>query len=89
VPSSKKDRGSVAACVGACAGLVNDVVEDPMTGIVVPIDKFGLEKGSALDRVAGDMPLLIESIEVAGETPSETCDRRFRGCFSLSIFRYP
>jgi hypothetical protein len=75
-PSSKNDRGNVAACGGPSEGLVKEVVEDPMTGIVLPMERFGFEKGSR-DRV-GDIPLLIESIDVAGDTPSERCDRRFR-----------
>jgi hypothetical protein len=79
-PSSKNEWGIVAVCVRPSGGFVNEVVEGPMTGIEVTpvIDKFGLEKGSACDRVVGDMPL-IESIDVAGDTPSETKDRRFRG----------
>lgn len=78
-PSSKKDRGKVAACGGLSEGFVNEVVEGPMMGMAVTIDRFGLMKGSAgRDRVTGDAPL-IESIEVAGEIPSETKDRRFRG----------
>jgi hypothetical protein len=78
-PSSKNDRGKVAACVGASAGFVNEVVEEPIAGIEVTIERFGFEKGSARDREVGDIPLLIESIEVAGDTPSETNDRLFRG----------
>ena len=76
-PSSKKDRGRVAACGGPSAGFVKEVVDGPMTGIEVTMDRFGFAKGSARDRVVGDMPL-IESIDVAGDTPSETRDRLFR-----------
>jgi hypothetical protein len=54
-----------------------------MIGIEVTMDKFGLEKGSARDRVMGDIPF-IESIEVAGDTPSDTNDRRFRGWIQFS-----
>jgi hypothetical protein len=78
-PSSKNERGKVAASVGASEGLVNEVVEDPITGIEVTIERLGFENGSARDLVVGDIPLLIESIEVAGDTPSETNDRRFLG----------
>ena len=82
-PSSKKDRSRVAACGGPSAGLVKEVVEGPMIGMEVTIDKFGFEKGSFRDRVTGDMPL-IESIDVAGDTPSETNDRRFRALSTKS-----
>jgi hypothetical protein len=82
-PSSKNDRGSVAACGGPSEGVVKEVVDGPMIGIEVTMDKFGLEKGSARDRVMGDIPF-IESIEVAGDTPSDTNDRRFRGWIQFS-----
>ena len=78
-PSSKKDRGNVAACGGPSEGFVKEVVEGPMIGMELTMDRFGLEKGSARERVIGDIPL-IESIDVAGDTPSDTSDRRFRGC---------
>lgn len=68
-PSSKNDRGKVAACGGPSAGVVNEVVEGPMIGIAVK-DTFGVLNVSARERVPGDVPL-IESIEVAGETPSD------------------
>ncbi len=77
-PSSKNDRGRVAACGGPSEGFVNDVVEGPIIGIEVAMDKFGFAKGSTRDRVTGDIPLM-ESIDVAGETPSEV-DRRCGGC---------
>ncbi len=77
-PSSKKDRGKVAACGGPRAGFVKEVADGPIIGIVGTMDKLGLEKGSPLDLVMGDRSF-IESIDVAGETPSETCDLRFRG----------
>lgn len=77
-PSSKKDRGNVAACGGPREGFVKEVVEGPMIGMEVTMDKLGLVNGSARDRCGGDAPL-IESIEVAGDTPSETNERRFRG----------
>jgi len=77
-PSSKKDRGNVAACGGPSEVLVNEVVEGPMIGMEVTIDRFAA-KGSARERLMGDIPLM-ESIDVAGDTPSETSDRRFRGC---------
>jgi hypothetical protein len=77
-PSSKKDRGSEAACGGPSAVLVKEVVEGPMIGMEVTMDRF-VEKGSVRERVMGDIPLM-ESIDVAGDTPSETSDRRFRGC---------
>jgi len=48
---------------------VKEVVDGPMIGIEVTMDKFGFEKGSPRDRAMGDIPL-IESIDVAGETPS-------------------
>lgn len=51
-----------------------------MTGIEVTIERFGFAKGSVRDRVRGDMPL-IESKDVAGDTPSETRDRLFR-CYT-------
>jgi hypothetical protein len=82
VPSSKNDRGSVAACGGPRGGFVKEVVEGPMIGIEVTMDKVGFVNGSARDRVMGDVPL-IESIDVAGEMPSETSDLRFRGCREL------
>jgi hypothetical protein len=79
-PSSKKDRGKVAACGGLSEGVVKEVVDGPMMGMAVTMDKFGLMKGSAgRDRVTGEAPF-IESIDVAGEIPSETRDRLFRGC---------
>lgn len=81
-PSSKNERGSVAAYGGPSDGLVKEVVEGPITGI----DKLGLENGSTRERVIGDIPPpLIESIDVAGDTPSEVCDRRFRGFHIVSI----
>lgn len=49
-----------------------------MIGIEVAMDKFGFANGSPRDRVIGDSPLM-ESIDVAGETPSEV-DRRCGGC---------
>lgn len=58
--------------------LVKEVVEGPMIGIEVTMDRF-VEKGSVRERLMGDIPLM-ESIDVAGDTPSETSDRRFRGC---------
>jgi len=73
----------VAACGGPSEGVVKEVVDGPMIGIEVTMDKFGLEKGSARDRVMGDIPF-IESIEVAGDTPSDTSDRRFRGWIQFS-----
>lgn len=79
VPSSKKDRGNVAACGGPNVGFVKEVADGPIIVIAGTIDKVGLENWSALDRATGDRPF-IESIEVAGDTPSETSDRRFRGC---------
>ena len=78
-PSSKNDRGRVAACVGAIAEFVNEVVEEPMAGIEVTVERFGFENGSVRDREIGDIPLVMESIEVAGDTPSEINDRLFRG----------
>ena len=83
IPSSKKDRGRVAACGGPTEGFVKEVVDGPIIDIAGTIDKEGLINGSALDRAMGDMPL-IESIEVAGETPSEASDRRFRGYSQIS-----
>ena len=77
-PSSKKDRGRFGPVAVPCAGLLNEVVEVPMAGMDVPIDIFGFVKGSARERDTGDMPLLSESIEVAGDTPSDSSDRRFR-----------
>jgi hypothetical protein len=53
---------------------VKDVVEGPMIGMEVTVDKFG----SARDRRCGE-DSLIESIEVAGDMPSEAKERRFRG----------
>ncbi len=79
VPSSKKDRGTLAACGGPRAGVVKDVVEGPITGMDVTIDRFGFEKVSVRVRFIGDRPF-NESIEVAGDTPSEIYERRFRGC---------
>jgi len=58
---------------------VNEVVEDPITGSDVTIERLELEKGSARDLVVGDIPLLMESIEVAGDTPSDTSERRVLG----------
>ena len=78
-PSSKKDRGNVAACGGPSEGFVKEVVEGPTIGIEVTIDKFGFANGSLRDRVTGDMPF-IESMDVAGEIPSETKDLLLRGC---------
>ena len=57
---------------------MNEVVDDPMTGIVAVMERLGLENGSARDLVAGDKLLLIESIDVAGEIPSDP-ERLFRG----------
>lgn len=65
---------------------MKEVVEGPMIGIEVTMDKFGFVNGSARDRVTGDMPF-IESIEVAGDTPSDTKDRRFRGYNPVSTWR--
>ena len=79
-PSSKKDRGNVAACGGPSVGFVKEVVEGPMIGMELTLDRLGLEKGSARECVIGDIPPLMESIDVAGDTPSDTSDRRFRGC---------
>lgn len=79
-PSSKNDRGKDAACVGLSVGLVNEVVEDPLTGIEVTIERFELDNGSPREREVGDIPpLLMESMDVAGDTPSVTNDRRLRG----------
>jgi len=64
-----------------CAGLLNEVVDVPMAGIDDPIDIFAFEKGSARERDTGEMPLFRESIEVAGDTPSDSSDLRFRCCF--------
>lgn len=79
-PSSKKDLGSVAAYAGPPGGFVKEVFEVPMIGIDVMllIDRLAFENGSFRDRVIGDMPLM-ESMDVAGDTPSEMCDRRFFG----------
>lgn len=63
---------------------MNEVVEGPRIGMAVTMDRFGFRNGSARDRVIGDMPL-IESIDVAGEMPSEMCERRFRGYEEISI----
>lgn len=60
-------------------GFVNEVVEGPTTGMEDVIERFELVKTSPLDRTLGDIPLLIESIEVAGDTPSEINDRFLRG----------
>ena len=74
-PSSKNDRGKLAACGGPSKGFVKEVVEGPMIGTAETMDKFGLAKGSARDLVTGEVPLM-ESVDVAGDTPSETKDRR-------------
>lgn len=62
---------------------MKEVVDGPMIGIEVTMDKFGLVKGSALERDIGESPL-IESIDVAGDTPAEGCDRLFRGYWQIS-----
>jgi hypothetical protein len=54
---------------------MKEVAEGPI-GMEVTLDKF-VEKGSVRERVIGDIPLM-ESIEAAGDTPSETSGRRFR-----------
>lgn len=80
-PSSKQDRGKLPAwgVVREAVGLVvKEVMEGPAAGIDVIMDKLGFIKGSFRDRVMGDMPL-IESMDVAGEIPSDTKDRRWRG----------
>jgi hypothetical protein len=83
-PSSKKERGSVAACGGPDAGVeVNEVVEGPIIAIEFPIDKFVFIYGSARARVAGEFPL-IESREVAGDMPPETKERRAFGYGNIS-----
>ena len=63
---------------------VKEVVEGPMMGMEVTMDRFGLEKGSARVRLRGDIPLM-ESMEVAGDTPLDAeSERRFRG-YSVSV----
>lgn len=68
----------MAACGGPSAGFVKEVVEGPMIGIEVTMDRLELVKGSARTRLPGEVSL-IESIEVAGDIPSETLERRFLG----------
>jgi hypothetical protein len=76
VPSSKNERGNVAACGGPDAGAeVNEVVEGPIIAIELPMETLVLIYGSARVRLAGEFPF-IESIEVAGDTPPETKERR-------------
>lgn len=58
--------------------LVKEVAEGSMIGMEVTMDRL-VEKGSFRERVMGDIPLM-ESRDVAGDRPSETSDRRFRGC---------
>jgi hypothetical protein len=85
VPSSKNDRGKVAGCDAGSAGVVKDVVEDPIAGIEVTMERFGLENGSVRDRMIGDIPLPIDSMDAAGETPFEVKDRLFLGYHPISI----
>jgi hypothetical protein len=58
---------------------VKDVVEGPMMGIVWTIERFGFEKVSFRVRLIGDIPFM-ESMDVAGDAPSEMYERRFRAC---------
>jgi len=59
-----------------------------MAGIEIVIERFGFENGSARDRVTEDMLLLRESIDVAGDIPSDTSERLFRGCSCINIRRF-
>jgi hypothetical protein len=79
IPSSKKDRGSVAACGGPSEGFVKEVREVPVVGNVLPMERVGCEKVSPRCRLVGDIPLFIESMDVAGDIPSESIDWRFWG----------
>jgi hypothetical protein len=69
-PSSKKVRGTTPDCG-----------EPPIVGLVKEVDE-GLEVGPAvLEKVSprdrmGESPLLMESIDVAGDIPSESMERR-------------
>jgi hypothetical protein len=85
VPSSKNDRGMVAECEAGSAGVVKDVVEDPIAGIEVTMERFGLENGSARDRAIGDISLPIDSMDAAGDTPFEFKDRLFLGFHPISM----
>lgn len=62
---------------------MKEVVDGPIIGMLETMERLGFVKGSVLVRLTGDMPF-IESIDVAGEIPSETKDRRFRGCWIVS-----
>jgi len=70
VPSSKNDRGRLAACGWPSVVLVKEVVDGPIIGIAVK-DRFGVFRASERERVPGEAPL-IESIDVAGDIPSES-----------------
>lgn len=57
---------------------MNEVIDGPaIAGIDVTIDRLGFAKGSGRVRLIGE-EALIESMDVAGEMPSETKDRRLR-----------
>lgn len=54
-------------------------VAEGRLGVWANIVEFPFVKGSLRARVTGDAPF-IESIDVEGDTPSETKERRLRGC---------
>lgn len=59
--------------------LVKEVEEGP----VGRDDVLEYMKGSFFDRARGDMPF-IDSMDVAGDTPSESCDCCLRACNQIS-----
>lgn len=63
---------------------MKEVMDGPaVAGMDVTMDRLGFENGSGRDRLTGE-DALMESIDVAGEMPSETKDRRLRGYTKVS-----
>jgi hypothetical protein len=72
-PSSKNVRDTTPDCGEPNEGLMKEVEEGLEVGPIVLLLEF--EKVPPRDRL-GKNPLLIESMEVAGDIPSESIDRR-------------